>query len=182
MDWTNPGSGNEPQDYWKHIERSEFLHKFIDGVIPKDLEIIELGCNCGRNVAYLNSKGYKTFGFDINPKAIEFKKDLPIWHQSIEDYFSKDVEVDMYFSMAVLEHIKSDWVFKKMKAAYILTIEDEITDGGAFHKRNYKEIFESLGYRQIKHETNREFFITPYEVRLFINDSLIRRRKISTEH
>ena len=169
MDWTKPGIGNEPKDYWKHIERSEFLHRFIDGVIPKNIDIVELGCNCGRNVAYLNSKGYKVFGFDINPNAIEFNKKLPIWEQSIEDYFSQDVEVGMYFSMAVLEHLpfSSDWVFEKMNAKYIVTIEDEITNGGVFHKRNYKEVFENLGYKEIKHETNDEFFVTQYEARLF---------------
>lgn len=169
MDWLKPGAGNEPVDYWSHIERSEFLYKFID-VVPKDLNIVELGCNCGRNVFYLNDKGFNVTGMDINPNAIEFNQGLPIWCQSIEDYFRCNPEPDMYFSMAVLEHLpfSSDWVFAEMaKAKYVLTIEDEITDGGAFHKRNYKEIFESLGMEEIKHETNDDFFVTRYEARLF---------------
>ncbi len=174
MDWTNPGQGNKPIDYWGHIERSEFLYKFIDGVIPKDIDIVEIGCNCGRNVWYLNDKGYNVTGFDINPDAIDFNQGLPIWCESAEDYFNNKrfvKRMGMYFSMAVLEHLDCEWIFKEMaKAKYVLTIEDEITDGGCFHKRNYKDIFEKLGMKEIKHETNNEFFVTRYEVRLFKND------------
>ena len=168
--WKNPGGGNEPIDYWGHIERSEFLHRFIDGIIPEDIDIVELGCNCGRNVFYLNDKGFNVTGMDINPDAVAFNQGLPIWCQSIEDYFKTNPKADMYFSMAVLEHLpkESEWIFKEMaKADYVLTIEDEKSDSGVCFPRDYKKIFESLGMEELKHETNDDFFVTRYEARLF---------------
>jgi SAM-dependent methyltransferase len=172
--WLNPGEGNEPKDYWKHIERSEFLHKFIDGVIPKETGIVELGCNCGRNVSYLNERGYDVVGFDMNPRAIEFNKGLPIFCKSIEDFFRMGVVDEMYFTMAVLEHLpeESEWVFKEMaKAKYVLTIEDEKSDNGVCFPRNYKNIFEGLGMKELKHETNDDFFVTRFEARLFVSSN-----------
>jgi len=48
--WLNVGVGNLPEDYANKVERSEYLYQFIKDIIPKDLYIVELGCNCGRNV------------------------------------------------------------------------------------------------------------------------------------
>ena len=172
--WRTVGKGNLPEDYWNHIKRSEFLYEFIKDEIHKSNYILELGCNGGRNIKYLLDKGYWIQGIDCSPNAVRFaqEKGLPVWQSSIEDYLLEG-KPEVLLCMAVLEHLpkESEWVFEKMtKARYIICIEDEITDSARHFPRKYKEIFEGLGMKEIKHQTdNGGTFHAKFEARLFQN-------------
>lgn len=171
--WLSPGGGNEAVDYWGKWDRSEFLYEFMRGVVPFGAEVMELGCNCGRNIKYLSDRGYTNiFGIDINAGAVAFTKGLPIYCQSIEDFYKGDDIPEMVFSMAVLEHlpIESEWVFEKIaQSRYVLTIEDEARRGVINYPRNYKKIFEGLGMKEIRHQTeDTGLFERKFEARLFI--------------
>jgi SAM-dependent methyltransferase len=171
--WKNPGEGNEPRDYWSKIGRSEFLLSFIEGIIPKDKLILELGCNSGRNLKFLSENGYNVFGIDINEQAVLFarQKEQSAYSDSIEQFFKTDVLIPVILTMAVLEHIpvESEYIFMDMaKSDYIITIEDEQSKNEICFSRNYKTIFENLGMKEIKHETvTGELFCTTFEARIF---------------
>lgn len=61
--------GNVPQDYL-HTRRSEFLSATMDD-LPRSARI-EVGCNVGRNLAYLHDHGYRDLsGIEISPHAVE---------------------------------------------------------------------------------------------------------------
>lgn len=168
--WLNPGKGNLPMDYWSKTERSEFLIDFIKD-LPKG-EILEIGCNSGRNLKYLTENGFTAFGIDINPEAVEFAKAFgnDAFNFTIEEYFKSEGDDNIILSMAVLEHLpySQNWVLAEMaKANYVICIEDEKTKDKEFYPRNYKNVFESLGMTEIKHETNVDLFVRPFECRIF---------------
>ena len=171
--WDNPEEGNKPADYASKIGRSEFLFEFIKDVVPFKTEIMELGCNCGRNIRYLGQKGYtNVFGIDLSEEAIKYGAGLPIYRQTIEDFYKSEDIPEMVFSMAVLEHLpkKSEWIFEKMAdSKHVLTIEDELSKNSVCFPRNYKEIFGGFGMREVKHQTeNTGLFVHKFEARLFV--------------
>lgn len=157
--WKNPkGSGNNPEDYAKHIERSAFIHDlFVKNCVGETLSVLELGCNMGRNLNYLFEKGYKNLsGIEISKNAIEYGcKEYPllaaeIYNNSIENIirnFAED-EFDVVFTCAVLMHlhVNSDWVFSeiiRIAREFIVIVEDQTT-------RDYKAIFEAEKFKQIE--------------------------------
>src|SRR3989338_4703446 len=70
--WMNPTKKNLPECYYATgQERSEALYQVVKRYAGVSASILELGCNVGRNLDYLFSKGYKDLtGVDINEKAI----------------------------------------------------------------------------------------------------------------
>lgn len=154
-------------DNWKKYsegkEKSIFLVSLIKMLsLHKGARILELGCNVGRNLSYLQSIGYiNLFGVELNKKAVAVSEKLylnlvkaKIANDTIEHYILYNTEhYDLIFTMAVLEHIpkESEWIFKYMvrHGDYIITIEDEKSINKICFPRNYKKIFESLGMRQI---------------------------------
>ncbi len=153
-------------DSWKNysqgIEKSIFLANLIERLPSlKDCKILELGCNVGRNLAYLESVGCKRlYGVELNKDAIEASKKIypglkaKIFNSTIEDFMQTHFEqYSLIFTMAVLEHIpqESEWIFASIAARsyYIVTIEDEKSISKICFPRNYKTIFERLGMQQI---------------------------------
>ncbi|GFZ77907.1 hypothetical protein GCM10010978_19400 [Compostibacillus humi] len=163
--WIN---NSKPQRYALHIKRSEFLQKYVDKYITPKGEILEIGCNVGRNLHYLYEHNYKNLtGIEISEEAIkELKKTYPslarnvkIIHSSVEDSIKKLPEnhYDLVFTMAVFEHIHtdSDWIFAqvaKITKHYLITIEAEDIQHWRFFPRNYKEVFEKYGFLQVEED------------------------------
>jgi hypothetical protein len=64
-------AGNNPQDYVRATRRSQALLEIICD-LPTDARILEVGCNAGRNLAYLFDHGYTGVeGVEINPYAVD---------------------------------------------------------------------------------------------------------------
>jgi 2-polyprenyl-3-methyl-5-hydroxy-6-metoxy-1,4-benzoquinol methylase len=163
--WTNPpDKQNKPSEYAKYIKRSDFLMSFLPNYVTKDESILELGCNCGRNLNALYLAGYYNLtGIDINATAIQYGSiaypDLysiaEFYTESIESWMSTNPsQYDCIFTMAVLEHIPkgSEWIFYNIahKARNtIITIEDEQSISEKHHPRNYQQVFDALGWRQV---------------------------------
>lgn len=153
---------NKPEDYLMFPERSGYLLSVFNKYVPKRHNILEIGCNSGRNLASLYGFGYKHLhGIDINSSAIELAKIkfpyLDLQCVSIEEYITDMPNYDTIFTMATFEHIHpdSEYIFKPIseKARQIITIEDEKTISQRHFPRNYKRIFESLGKKEIHRES-----------------------------
>ena len=157
---------NDPKDYLSFKDRrSPVLLEILDHYVKdRDLKILELGPNAGRNLNYLYVNGYKKLsGIEINPNAVSLlKKEFPLLSEnielsSLEDSLprKKSDEYDVVFSMAVLEHIskESEFIFneiQRISSSFIITIEDETTNWSIRHfPRNYKEVFESESWKEI---------------------------------
>ena len=62
---------NDVKDYIKPVFRSKFLYEFMPKMEPS-ASILELGCNVGRNLNYLFTKGFRSLSdIEINKRAIE---------------------------------------------------------------------------------------------------------------
>jgi len=168
--WTAPpDEKNAPGRYASaDIERSASLLALLDRLVKKDAAILEIGCNAGRNLNHLYNNGFANLSaIEISPAAIaHFGKTFPDTVKAVDVKIGPleqilptipDKRFDVLFSMAVMMHIHPDsaFVFSHMVrvSKIVLAIEDERESTSTRHfGRNYREIFEALGARQILEE------------------------------
>lgn len=190
----NNKSLEEIHDYWinqsissnylKHVQRSEFLFGYIKKYIDQSGKILEIGCNLGRNLNYLYENNFQNLtGIEISKEAInELKKTYPllienteIIHSSVENIV-KELPIENYdlvFTMAVLEHIHpdSEWIFAeiaRITGSHLITIEAEKSEHWRIFPRNYKEVFEKLGLKQIEeNRCDKKIRLGAYTIRVF---------------
>ncbi len=179
--WKHPDAMNDPAGYFQGGERGEFMVSLVKQYVKPNASIIELGCNVGRNLHQLWLAGYRNLaGVEINEDAVRLMKERfpemqPIIYQgSIEDRIKELQEYDLVFTIAVLEHIHrdSEWVFPEIakRARMLITIEGEKKNVSELHfPRNYKNVFEASGLRQIyeKHLSHKEGLNTKFYARVF---------------
>lgn len=164
--WMHPWDrDNLPQEYLNGKERSEFLLGLVKEYCQPSYNIMEIGCNVGRNLNHLFLAGYNClWGVEINEEAVgllkqsfpEMARHTQIINGSAEEVLPgfEDGALNVVFSMAVLQHIhpNSESIFSEMAritSNYIITVEDELMPHWRNFPRNYKEVFEPLGFYQI---------------------------------
>ncbi|WP_236707860.1 class I SAM-dependent methyltransferase [Brevibacillus choshinensis] len=163
--------GNRADYYIEGIENSKFLLENMKGYFDLHANILEIGCNVGRNLNHLFQAGYQNVsGIEISNYATELlKKTYPDLAQKATIYNSPVEEIittlpengyDLVYTMAVLEHIhtESEWIFheiSRITKTYLITIEDEVATTLRHFPRNYKEVFEPLGFVQVYEEAER---------------------------
>ena len=115
--------------------RAPFFDLF-DHIGNKDISILEVGCNCGLNLAILQERGYTNLtGIDIGAAAVgAAKQKIPsarILEGSILQLPFEDGEFDVVFSSGVLIHQNpAHALFQAMdemyrcSSRYILGLED----------------------------------------------------------
>lgn len=168
--WRSPTDGNLPEMYAAEdirlTRRSEFLLGLLEPWKGKDIKILEVGCNAGRNLKHLFDHGFRNLeAIEISEKAVAFFRDkfpetasnTRIHNCPVEDIIKTfpDNSFEIVFTMAVLEHIHTDseWIFKELvriTAGTLITIEDEKGVSWRHFPRNYKAIFEPLGLTQVQ--------------------------------
>jgi SAM-dependent methyltransferase len=161
--WRQPApDGNVPATYVGPIGRSEVLLKLISD-LPPETRILEVGCNVGRNLAYLVDHGYPNVeGIEISPHAVELLRqtypqleDSNIHLGSAEDVLPglADDSFDLVFTMAVIEHIhpSSTTVFDDMVRVWksILSIEPPGRTSHRQYPHDVPKIFQSRGLRLV---------------------------------
>jgi hypothetical protein len=125
--------------------RSEFLFDVFTDLVDKEWSVLEIGQGDGRNVRFLNERGYHAEGIDKNDG------------NPIETFPEK--EYDVIYSMATFFLIppENNWVFEKiarMAKKFIITIEGETSADNGVWGRNYAEMFKPFGFEQIYQQTN----------------------------
>ena len=116
--WTQPAPpGNTPSMFVKPLGRSAALTELVSD-LPGHARILEVGCNVGRNLAYLYDHGYPNVtGIEISPHAVDQLRltypqlaDRPIHVGPAGEVLPTlpDQAFDLVFTMAVLEHIHPD--------------------------------------------------------------------------
>jgi SAM-dependent methyltransferase len=184
--WRKPDLfGNNPEDYlYAPPDRSQFLLELIKPLELTAPSILEIGCNAGRNLNALWQAGYHNLrGFDLNADALELlRAEFPAMAAEIvlEAGPAEEVlpsiqnrSIDLVFSMAVLVHIhyESNWVLEdvaRIARRHIVTIEDEACTTSRHFKRNYRDVFEGLGFCQIaEHGMEHIQDLTQYTARVF---------------
>jgi SAM-dependent methyltransferase len=162
---------NAPEAYLSRVPWSVLLADWIgapDLGLGSDARILELGCNIGRNLAFLRYRGYRNLcGIEINPAvAAAMRAAYPETAQAVdltigalEDVLPRlpDRSFDLVFAVATLMHIHPDVEgclahVPRITRGYICTIEQEDKDDCApsHFQRDYREVFSPMGCRQIK--------------------------------
>jgi len=146
---------------------SQYLFEaFKELEIPKDAEILEIGCNAGRNLNYFYENGYNNLhGIEISHNAVKLiKKHFPEMHSNsnillgpVEEKIKEihDNKIQLTFTMGVLMHIhpSSNFIFNEISrvtSKYIITSERETQlHSLGEYLRDYQEVFENLGWKQL---------------------------------
>lgn len=172
---------NSCVEYTTDIISSQNLVKISNKYINQQANILELGCNVGRNLnEFHKSKYFNLSGIEINSFAIESMKiyypmlDAKIYKVPIENIirdFSND-QFDLVFTFAVLMHIhpKSEWIFSEMVRItkdVLIIVEDETGQATKNFPRNYKKIFEDLGMKEIESSNSIIEDRPNYKIRVF---------------
>ena len=183
--WRDPDAPNRPEAYVEHAGRSRFLVEFIRPHVGPEPTILEIGCNVGRNLAHLYDAGYtRLTGIEINGNALrllaetypEMAKSATLINKPVEEAIRDipDGSIDLVYTMAVLEHIHpdSEWIFDdivRVTRGAVVTVEDEHGTSIRHTPRDYREIFESRGLRQVAHQSidAEGGFGTAFEARAF---------------
>jgi len=164
--WLSPNKSNQPEYYVQEAQRSEFLVSLVKRYLTPKGSILEVGCNVGRNLEYLRRAGYTHLsGIELNPAALAtMKKSFPVLAKSadihkgrVEDVLPtmKKQQVDLTYTMAVLEHIHPDSedIFAEMTRVtkqVLITIENERHLHWRSQPRDYHKVFTSLGWEQVE--------------------------------
>jgi SAM-dependent methyltransferase len=167
--WRDPDAQNRPEEYVAHTGRSQFLVEFVEPFVGRDGSVLEIGCNVGRNLAHLHDAGYhKLAGIEINGDALRLLRDTyprlaesaTLINAPVEEAIREipDGSLDLVFTMAVLEHIHpdSEWIFDdivRISRGAIVTVEDEHGVSRHHTPRDYRNVFESRGLRQVAHQS-----------------------------
>jgi predicted O-methyltransferase YrrM len=163
--WRNPEDAqNVPAAYLEYPQRSQFLTVLMKKHVSRNGEILEIGCNIGRNLSHLYDAGYTHLNaIEINAKAIqqlrqtfpEVAAHLTLHEAPVEEVIPTlgDNAYEAVYTMAVLQHIHqdSDWIFPhiaRIARRVVITIEEEKRYSAQFFPRDYKAIFEGLGFSQ----------------------------------
>jgi SAM-dependent methyltransferase len=157
--WTQPApEGNVPSDYIGHTARSELLLELIDD-LPAEARIVEVGCNVGRNLAWLHDHGRtRLTGVEINPHAVALLRETYPQLADVQVHVGPAEEVlptlpddsaDLVFTMAVLEHVHPDStvIFDRMTAIAprVLAIEPPGTASHRQFAHDVVDVFTSRG-------------------------------------
>lgn len=173
--WDDPKDHNIPENYRDKDQRSRYLVSMLRRYnIPEKSKILEIGCNCCRNLDFLYRDNYKKLtGLEISRRALEAQKDFfpglkaELIHSSIEDHILKfkTNEFNFTFSMAVLQHIHrdSDWIFShiaRITKGWVMFIESD--------DRNYNKIMEANGFTLLdKRNCNMIKGLQVYKMRIY---------------
>lgn len=166
--WRDPSDeGNRAESYTAEetLARSRFLVSLVEGLVDHDGRLLEVGCNVGRNLNTLMDAGFRQVsGIEISARALELmRRHYPqvaegatIHNRPVEEVAPEleDGEFDVVFTVAVLEHIhpSSEWVFAELARAArvgLVTMEDERGQTWRHFPRNYREVFEGVGLKQV---------------------------------
>lgn len=160
--WKNEAEKGHNKSENYNREHTQQRSRYLLGLLKKysineKSSVIELGCNCCRNLNHLFENGYKNItGIEINSIAINQtrKKFFPeleanLINSSIEDVILKiKNQFDVVFSMAVLQHVSldSNWIFEhiaRITKEYIIFIELDLY-------RDYEKLISPFGFSLIE--------------------------------
>ncbi len=155
-----------PQDVRVFNDRARFVAGLITRHAPPQASILELGSSVGMNLKALWDAGFRNLaGLEISPQAVEqFKALHPqeaahtrLIVSSIEESIRSigDGEFDVVFSVRTLAHVhkESDWVMAevaRITRSVLITVEVEEPRDWKQFARNYREVFEDCGMKQIE--------------------------------
>jgi SAM-dependent methyltransferase len=167
--WTAPpDDGNEPEAYADDARHwdIDFLLPKVRSLLPNGGVVLEFGCNAGRVLRHFaEGDRYQPIGVEFNPRAIEVGKvRFPALNRArfLVGDGAKTLptiaaaSVDLAYSSHALRHVGNDTIQKvatelsRVTKSFLIISEDEGCRRQMNFPRNYRRLFEPLGWREIE--------------------------------
>lgn len=108
----------------------------IDGLLPRESVVLEIGCGIGRMLKPLARRFRFVYGVDVSPQMISQAKErlrsvtnVKVWANNGRDLeFLKSAQIDGAFSFIVFQHIPDAEVI----ASYVREVSRVLRPGGVF--------------------------------------------------
>jgi SAM-dependent methyltransferase len=161
--------GNAPSRYAQSTRTwdIEWMKRHVDRLLPARGSVLDFGCNAGRVLHCLVEAGYRGFGVEINPKAVELgKKSFPSLERAT--FFVGDGpeslkkvptgSIDLIYSCHALRHVAPEKIdavlaeFSRITPKYILTHEDEASFSYRTYPHDYRDKLQALGWMNVRSE------------------------------
>lgn len=166
QNWSTQGQNGSPYNPVTYKDEDNSVALLFQDILPyldPEDSLLEIGCNCGRSLNYLNRKGFnKLYGIEIGQEAINLMKNIfPDTYRTSSLQVGNAPEIlkqheaqkyKMVFCHSVLVNIPTtfNYVFKEMARVsnkYIVTLENEAS--WTAYPRDFKKLFEDNGFIQI---------------------------------
>ncbi|MBM4177563.1 methyltransferase domain-containing protein [Candidatus Gribaldobacteria bacterium] len=137
------------------ITRTQLNEEFL-GDLPKEIKILEVGCNVGSQLHCLQEMGFKELtGVDLNRQALEVAKKnlfgIDVMLASAFDLPFRDNYFDLVFTSGVLIHISPNDIKRAMKE--IVRVAKKYIFGFEYFSNDYQEV-EYRGKKNLLWKTN----------------------------
>jgi len=148
------------------IAETEYIadvFKDIQPIIGENGSIFQPGCGCGYVLDALWEVGYRNMaGLDRNKVGKDWNPQMKFYHGDIKELIDTVPQHYVVLSHRFLYSFPdgNDWLFEKIASKaerFLITVEGEeeaVTPFWHHHKRNYKDVFEKYGFKQIFEEVN----------------------------
>lgn len=179
--WMDPDASGAPEkrrrtcrpEFYLGLENvSELVVSTLKRHARKSHSILEIGCGTGRNLVALKQAGFKKLcGIEISPKTVAVGRqafpeyeDIQVIIGAAEKVIDEVGDFDVIYTSGLLMHIppEHEWLFERMSQKarkVIMTNEGESLRAVSEHawNRDYKVIFEALGWREVEMETGDKY-------------------------
>ena len=153
-------AGNSVEGHHNLNNYGKWLSYEISNYAHPEHSILEIGCNSGVNLNELSKRGYTHLrGIDINEEAVR-QGNIRYPHLRLSAMNADNIDIpqsDIIFTCTCLMHLHPEIIrgachnIADKAKKYVITLENEsMEECWSHYPRDYKRIFESKGYRQIK--------------------------------
>jgi len=167
-EWADSFPPCRPEFYLDLHNISAMIVNAMEKYAKKSWGILEIGCGTGRNLVALKRAGFRNVkGIEISERAIAVGRarfpeyaEIEVIHAPVEEAIKTLKPVSVIFSSGLLMHLppELDWVLVEISRKarqLILTNEGEVSRKETIHawRRDYQQVFEGLGWRQVEMST-----------------------------
>lgn len=176
--------GCRPEFYVGLSRVSDMIVDVMERHAKKSWSILEIGCGTGRNLVALKNAGfYRVRGIEISQRAIDVGietfpeyAEIEVMTSAVEDIIKDIRPTSVIFTSGMLMHLpfELDWVLEeisKKATKLIVTNEAELERKDSIHvwRRNYKDVFEALGWAQVEATRADVYGLPPWTIkRVFV--------------